>query len=33
MTRARAALRPDHFAHPEYRERVGSYYTESYRQQ
>ncbi|MEV7265318.1 PRC-barrel domain-containing protein [Micromonospora aurantiaca] len=23
----------DHFAHPEYRDRVGSYYTESYRQQ
>ncbi|MEH0829617.1 MULTISPECIES: PRC-barrel domain-containing protein [Micromonospora] len=26
------AFDPDHFAHPEYRERVGSYYTESYRQ-
>ncbi|MEU7763295.1 PRC-barrel domain-containing protein [Micromonospora aurantiaca (nom. illeg.)] len=27
------AFDADHFAHPEYRERVGSYYTESYRQQ
>ena len=27
------AFDSDHFAHPDYRERVGSYYTESYRQQ
>ncbi|MFJ5545576.1 PRC-barrel domain-containing protein [Micromonospora chalcea] len=27
------AFDSDHFAHPEYRERVGSYYSESYRQQ
>ncbi|MBQ1043905.1 MULTISPECIES: PRC-barrel domain-containing protein [unclassified Micromonospora] len=27
------AFDADHFAHPEYREQVGSYYSESYRQQ